>query len=570
MVDTGYWGAMIWIKTSWYSFTVVLILFLGLVIRGYNFGSTPQGYYWDEVAMLVDAKVVAETGFDQHDRVWWQPMYPSYGDYKLPFYQWLVNVTVTVVGPHLWAVRFPALVIGVMTLLVGWAIARQIGHQLKLTTVHKHVLELTTLLAVSFSPWAIHFSRVGFEAYAGQFFLASSVLVLLLGKNRWWLWLVAGVLGAVATYSYFSVRFVFPVVMVATWAWMYLDFDLLTNLRTKLTQTILKLLPQTVWLGVTLLVFTGLTLPIFQSQLYQPSQVLRLSTSSILNTRDYAVEQNELRQLAGNYLIDRVFFHRHWLLLSALLENISTHLSLEYLLLSGDVNLRHGAGQHGLVVLPFGVLLVVGWFFLHRIKPSLWVWLSIWWLAALVPASVPLETPHALRSLNALVPIMILIGWGAVAVWHVKSKQLKKLLVLGLGVWSVLSLSQYLFFYHSVWAQAAKPDWQSEYIQVADKVVTTWQQTGQPVYVRQFDDRFFLWILAHPNITASQVADLDRTDSWQPTSLPMMITELPADTTQLSGALVPSNDQESVVQLQTELGGEQDEVAASFVFIGRL
>jgi hypothetical protein len=61
-----------------------LILGAAAFIRAWQLGSIPVSLYWDEVAMLADARVVAETGKDIHGLPTTHFIFPSYGDYKLP------------------------------------------------------------------------------------------------------------------------------------------------------------------------------------------------------------------------------------------------------------------------------------------------------------------------------------------------------------------------------------------------------------------------------------------------------------------------------------------------------
>jgi hypothetical protein len=90
-----------------------------------------------------------------------------------------------------------------------------------------------------------------------------------------------------------------------------------------------------------------------------------------------------------------------------LLQNYADHFNLEFLVVSGDPNLRHGTGQIVIFWWPLPALwAVIG----GQPKTSLFFGHGFWWLAVLLPATVPETTPHALRSLNALLPISILIG----------------------------------------------------------------------------------------------------------------------------------------------------------------
>src|SRR5688572_25885495 len=104
-------------KQFWLLFTVIIVLAIGL--RGYQLGSLPTDLYIDEIAMLADAKSVAQSGLDMHGRPWYQVLYPSYGDYKLPVYLWLASLSVKVLGVSQLALRLPSMIAGIMTIIIA-------------------------------------------------------------------------------------------------------------------------------------------------------------------------------------------------------------------------------------------------------------------------------------------------------------------------------------------------------------------------------------------------------------------------------------------------------------------
>ena len=192
-------------RTIWLLLLLVLIGF-ALAVRFYLLGEIPVGTYWDETAMLADARFVANLGRDINNNHWFQAIFFSYGDYKLPIYIWLASVSVRFFGNNPWALRLPSALTGLMTLGVVVLIAKQL--------FSKHVHESSRqkwlfcwLLPIAVSPWAIMFARTGFEGHLGQLFLAVSVwLVLKAAASRRFkltLLLAAQLAAAIATYTYF-------------------------------------------------------------------------------------------------------------------------------------------------------------------------------------------------------------------------------------------------------------------------------------------------------------------------------------------------------------------------------
>jgi hypothetical protein len=291
-----------------------------------------------------------------------------------------------------------------------------------------------------------------------------------------------------ATYTYFSIRFVWPLVFVVTvglfawpstkqkWRWLGLN------------------------LGLPLLLYGLLLLPMYRSPLYSDSNQFRLSADSILNMANWPVVANQYKLLASNTLLDKVVYHP-WLLMGReLASNFADHLSADFLFFTGDANLRHSTLQHGLFLTMLIIPFVFGWWVIFRTHARAGVLLLVWWLAALLPASVPETTPHALRSLNALVPLATVIGWGCWQGWRtlsqISSRSVKQ--IIKLGVWLILALSVFDFtsFYFLAYPKISAADWQSGFRELAHEA---WQESQimDVVWVEPFDGRFYLWLMAY-------------------------------------------------------------------------
>lgn len=460
------------------------VFFLAFILRFYQLGQIPVSLYWDEVAMLVDAKTISQTGADMHGYHWLQALFPSYGDYKLPVYIWLVTLGVKIFGVSELAVRSPSALAGILTVVLAGLISKELFVHLSISK--RNSLQLLTMLVVAVSPWSIMFSRAGFEGHVGQLILALSVWVVLKSREKKWLILFSPLLGALATYTYFSVRFVWPVVFMTTG---------LVVLKKRFWK----------WLLPGLLIFGACLWPMMKSPFYGASNQFRYSTTSVLNAQDYALRANQYRQLAGNSLLDRALFHRHLLLFQELLKNYADNLSLNFLFVSGDQNLRHGTGEHGLFLLVFLPVFLVGLYQLSAHHRSQFWLLIIWWLIALLPASVPEDTPHSLRSLNALVPLSVILGYGLLKIYKHQSPLLKVALS-GAMIVSVVLFSHY---YLTQYPAESAYDWQDGYKQMALKINEQLPHVAD-VYIDTFDDRFYLWLLAYGDYSGIEIQNLDK------------------------------------------------------------
>jgi hypothetical protein len=276
-----------------------------------------------------------------------------------------------------------------------------------------------------------------------------------------------------------------------------------------------KLIRKTVLQAILpLIIFVGLLWPMMNSPLYPASNQLRLSTPSVLNNYDYPLQANIYRQAAGNTPLDRVLFHRDWLMARQLAANASDFIDPAYLFLTGDPNLRHGTGQFGLLLLATAPFFVWGMMALWQQQKSSLALLIIWWAMSILPAAVPNETPHALRSLNALIPLSLLVSYGLWSGWQwwqnwSASNQLKQL-VLGVTILAIgLNLAAFMSHYLVVYPQQSARDWQAGYRRQAENVwAEALAQPDQEITLENTDDRFYLWLLAYGPLTPQEIQDL--------------------------------------------------------------
>ncbi len=508
-------------KLFWFFF--LFILSTSVAVRGFRFGAVPVSLYWDEVAIFVDARAVAQTGLDIYGRNWWQPIFYSYGDYKLPIYIWSSAFFIKILGAHDWVVRLPSLMAGVGSIALVGLLARLLFNQYSLSS--RRVLQLSAMAVLGFSPWSIMFSRAGFEGHLAQFLLGLSVLCLVLSrKNKFYLFF-ASIFGLLATYTYFSVLFVWLGVVVAYWLLIELPYHLsssqkaaqssLSNQNKLLLSKLFKSL--VIYLVLPIFVYLlGLQF-LFRSPFYPSMNHFRLSANSILNT-DYAAESTHLRALSENTLLSKFMYHRHVLLTRQLLKNYSTTLSFDFLFLNGDSNLRHGTGHSGLFLSIFAPFLVIGLLTLFAHDRARFLFLLSWWMFALLPACVPGEVPHALRSLNSLIPIVLFMSYGAMKSYEFflkvvgSSAQSGKLLASVLGSAIVLAgvfqLTSFGYQYFTVYPASSASFWQREYLDLAAAVNQLSSTSQAPIYILPFEGRFFLWLLAYGDYSSAQIQQI--------------------------------------------------------------
>ncbi len=483
------------------SFIFYCAIIFGIGLRLIQFGQIPVGTYWDETAILIDATTVAETGHDMHRNSWLQAIFPSYGDYKLPVYIWLSSLVVKVIGSHEIAVRLPSLVAGLGTIVLAAALAGELAKYWP--RKQRLVFQLAAASVVSLSYWAILFSRVGFEGHLAQLWLGISFLLLLKSKQKAIYWPLAGLFGALALFTYYATRFIWP----ALWLLMLLPilYQMISKSNQRRSLVTSQLLPAVLSFAI----FSLSLLVMIRSPLYPASELFRLSSDSILNQAPFVAQANLAQQIEGPTLIGRVVLHRHIFQAQALLNHLSAHFSLDYLFFHGDANLRHGTSLHGLFPVFFLPFLLLGIVSLFRHHKKVFIFLIFWWVIGLIPASVPYEVPHSLRSLNSLLPLSLIFAYGCSVLFLSVNRTAKivlKILIVGVG-FELVAFSYFLF---TTYPKLSASEWQAGYKQLAQHAIQH-QADVNNLWINSGDGRFYLWLLAYGNLSTQEIQKLN----WQ-------------------------------------------------------
>lgn len=468
-----------------------LVLFTLLFIpRLYRFGSVPVSLYWDEIAMLVDVKALTTTYKDMHGNPIYQAIFPSYGDFKLPMYLWLSTLVVAFAGVSATSIRVVSLCAALINMYNSYHILYYFLHE------KEKKYAWFAPLVILLTPWSFLFSRTGFEAQLGQALVSLSVF-LLLRTYTFRSYIAAVFVGAASVYAYFSVRFVWPLLFILS-----LGFEAIKEQEPTPKSTI------TIRILIGIFLFGLLIQPLQHSKFAEISNQVRFSTESILDQTQSVLESNRARELSGNTVLDRLLFHRNYFTGKRLLSNYSQFLSFDFLFSTGDQNLRHGTAQHGVLLLSMMPFLFIGMWDSLKKQKHFFVFNGLWIVAALLPAAIPVEIPHALRSLNALVPFSLFVAYGLVAFnRYVETLFNTKKVLIAVVAFMVIEYSSFVYHYFVVYPQVSALAWQDNYQMLADALVDQIDEVDT-LYVQGFDDRFYLWVMANSYFSGKEF------DSW--------------------------------------------------------
>lgn len=408
-------------------FLIVFILLLSIILRFYKLDQVPPGLYQDEASIALNAYDVLKTGKDEYGIS--HPMFfKSFGDYKLPVYVYSTSISMAVFGKNDFAVRFPSALAGVIAVLLFYFLLRQIFEKEKL------VAPLGALLLAT-SPWHIQFSRGGFEAnLAFTLYLAGLFLLMLFLKQKKGTYLIISyIFLAIAVYTYHAYKLLSPLTVFASLVYFYINFK---NEKNKIVSA--------------LVVFLAILLPIVGFSLTQNGSQRLVGTSAF-------------NELPGLTPIQKLYEYP-----ALFIRNYLSYFSFGFLFDTGDGIGRHQIHNFGPMLkwqLPF---LITGVYALLKKKTFIKSVVLFLLFIVPIPAAIAAPSPHALRSLLMVIPLLSLVTLGIIF-WIEKLSKYKVFLAVAILAVATYEFLFYSHYYYVHYPQVNALDWGGGYEETAVK-----------------------------------------------------------------------------------------------------
>lgn len=338
-----------------------------------NITSLPPSLFSDEV----DAGYQAKT-FNQNHTDYFGNKFPvhfqSFSDWRTSLYIYSVAAVQNFTSSPELSVRLPSAIFGILTIAVFFLLTRSVP--------------AAFLLAIS--PWAIHYSRTGFE-------VSGMLLSLLTGiyfwqkhhqKRQTTLLIISIIAFSLSAYFYSTAK-LFIIFMLPL---CYLIW------KPKTKSLIISLI-------VGLVVLSPLAIDTFRGRAgYRFSYISiftlphREQITDTLRYQDILLDHpNEIG--VPTPPLSYIFHNKYQLVLERFIKNYFVSFSPEFLFLEGDKNIRQGFGQHGMLyVLDFFIILYG--LYLHFHKPTSLGKLFFWMLIlGPIPFALTRDSlgPHATR-----------------------------------------------------------------------------------------------------------------------------------------------------------------------------
>lgn len=447
---------------------LVVILLLAIFTRFWNLTNLPPSLFSDEVDAGYQAMVFNHTGNDYFGNKY--PVhFHSFSDwrtgadiYSIAFFENLgFNPGISVRLP---SAIFGLVSVGLIFLITNSPIA-------------------AFLLAIS--PWAIHYSRSGFE-------VSGMIMVILLGIYFWQKYLKSFKLPllqasifffCLSPYFYSTANLFLPIIAVlilVIWHENILKFNV-KHLVISLIFGILLMAPLLVDTVEGKSGFRFSYIGIFtMPHLEQITDTQRYEDILLSHPGQIGV---------ATPLLSKILHNKYELMAQKFISNYFQSFSTDFLFLTGDNNIRQGFGGHGLLYLLDAPLLVLGLFYFFK-KPDKLGTLFFWFLLlAPIPFALTRDSnsAHATRLILMLPSLIFFITRGIGKKYYL--------------------LPVYLLFFLSFWhyytihyPQASAVDWHSG---MKESVLATNSDKTDSIY---FSDTFepFLpfFLFYHPYLPA--------------------------------------------------------------------
>jgi 4-amino-4-deoxy-L-arabinose transferase-like glycosyltransferase len=209
------------LRSWWVPATLFAILVLATVLRVYDIGGNPPGFFTDEASYGYNAYSILHHGRDEYGAR--LPLFfKAFGEYKMPVYIYSQVPFIAILGLSEVPVRLTTAFYGIMTVLALFLLVRELFKN------DGTALASAAVLAVL--PWHVHYSRTGLgEITIHAFFLVLGLYLFMVGLRRPAFWIGAAVAFVLAIYSYRSAWVLTPP-LLAVLAVLY-HRDLIQNRR---------------------------------------------------------------------------------------------------------------------------------------------------------------------------------------------------------------------------------------------------------------------------------------------------------------------------------------------------
>lgn len=411
-----------------------LILFLAVFLRTWNLANVPPSASLDEASIGYNAYSVLKTGGDEFGQF---PLISQrgYDDYRRSTYLFLVIPSVATFGLNDVAVRLPAVIMSILTVISSYFI-------IKLLFAKKSKFSQTAPFLVMFllaiSPWHIYISRLGHESNACLSFLVFAILFFLLGerKKKFYLLLISFILFTLSMISYYSGQAFVPVfLLVLLIVFRKSIFGVIFSKKTNIVLFVAAII---------------LVIPVFIN-IFSPNSLIRFQGTSTFKPEAHSDLYQQMVKLRNEAvkqknIIGEIIYNRRIYPLRVFIDGYFSHFNTRWLFTNSSNNEPFKAPNLGLLYpweLPFILIGLIYLFLSKEIDAKFKILVFTWFFLSPVPPAIATQAPHAMRAYNFLPTWQIFTSVGLLSSFYCLKKSFRifgKLLILVFVLFSLWSL----------------------------------------------------------------------------------------------------------------------------------
>lgn len=440
---------------------------LGLLLRVVNLTKFPAGINADEAAIGYNAWSLIETGKDEHGNSW-PLVFRSFDDYKPAVYFYLVMPFVYLLGLNTLAVRLPSALLGTLSIWFVYKLSQRFFKKSQLPTI------LTTFIFAT-SPWAIHFSRGGWEVNASLTFILAGIYFFYYSFKKANYFFLFPLFFALSMYTYHSARIISPILAL--------------SLLVIYAKNLLAISKNTKSIIIGILLGLIVSLPLAQQMLSKEGQS-RFSGVSVFSDTGPLWQALEFRREHPNGLYTRVIHNKYLSYGLKFTQNYLSHFSPRFLFIEGDEIARSKVPGIGQFFSFMAMFYLFGLYYLLKDNSKISKFFSIWFFVSPVAAALTFQSPHALRSQNMVVPVSFVIisgFWGLI-----KSSKLKKFFTVCFVATTLYFCAIYLHSYYYDYPRQLPYAWQYGFDQIASYIEANQQKYDKIIITDRYDQPYIL------------------------------------------------------------------------------
>ncbi len=437
-----------------------IIIFLAFLLRVWDLGNVPPSPDWDEASLGYNAYSILITGKDEYG-AFLPVVLRSFDDYKPAMYTYFIIPFLFLFDLSIQAVRLPSVIAGMLTVFATYFLVKELfGKSVEIAgkTIDSTTFALVSTFLLAISPWHIQFSRIAFESNVGVALNVFSLLFFLKGLKNPKFLLLSFFLGALNLHMYQSNR-VFTPLMLFIMSVIYAK----------------KLIQIKKWYIASVVIAAFVAFPFVWYSVTNQNALLRARGVSVFSDQTQVLARNAQKLIVdrnNNDLIGLIVDNRRVEYAKSIISGYISHYDLNWLFLKGDIS-RHHAPNMGLLYLFELPFLFIGIYHLlfGNFKRETKLVLFLYFFLVPIPASITTGVPHAVRTLNfvAVLPIIVGLGLLSSALFISKMKyQIAKIpvknLIFALSfLFFIFNISYYLNQYFVQQNFENSEDWQYGY-----------------------------------------------------------------------------------------------------------